>query len=673
MVQCSSLGLRVSRAGSSVSSACAVSNWHDIAANIGTRNTRRTRTECSPVPEGNVSSNESSVRKTPIDIKNQPTRDFAYNRLGFSDSWFLDQIRGLCKLCLCKLCVFPAEWIPVNFRTSLYAALVVHLVVGSLISWCQTDQGNADFVAYATVAHRVIESPVASVTGSWSPLFSWLMVPMIQCGIGDLIAGRMILMVSGLLYLWAVHRLAVGFFPPDEPVNRSLIDALMVCATIQSVWFATYLLDPDLLAAAILFCYLSLIRDERTATDSGRACVAGMTAGLAYLAKAYMLPFCVAQFVVFAMINWSRGWRCGHAPQPTPRLGPLICLIAGLGIVAGPWMAVLTVKYDRLTFTNAGRANHANVGPDNFGNDPLWHPPLTPDYIMEPVLATDWSPLSSVRNLQHQVRLIAHNSRNCAGLIPAWLTLFGSTVVLSVCGRNTFRQFRPHAWWSVITAALYCSGYVLVNLETRYIVPVVAPLLCIGSGVLLRDLMRGAIRSTARMDAGDPALWIRLLFNARVAAILPALVVTAYGSIDIYSVACVAAQHPQSESMTRYRTIARELQRAGCAGFRSASNRYHDGLYLAYASGDVATYLGEPTAVTPQELATELTTSGVTVYLNWISPSTSDGGVSHPPRTIGSDPCWKLAQTIEDPSLGSAAVEVYIRSRDTAGSNRPLY
>ena len=66
----------------------------------------------------------------------------------------------------------------------------------------------ADFVAYATIAHRSVESPVTSVTGSWSPLFSWLMVPFLQIGVDGLIAGRIILLLSGMIYIWAIHRIA---------------------------------------------------------------------------------------------------------------------------------------------------------------------------------------------------------------------------------------------------------------------------------------------------------------------------------------------------------------------------------------------------------------------------------------------------------------------------------
>ena len=170
--------------------------------------------------------------------------------------------------------------------------------------------------------------------------------------------------------------------------------ALIMCATIQAIWFSTYLLDPDLLASAVLFCYFRLILDQRTASDCRRSFMAGVLSGVAYLAKAYMLPFCVAQLAAAQLAARMFRLQGSTSAQSALRFRPLISLIVGLAIAAGPWVSALNHKYGRLTFTNAGRANHANVGPDNFANDPLWHPPLTPDYIIEPVMATDWSPFA---------------------------------------------------------------------------------------------------------------------------------------------------------------------------------------------------------------------------------------------------------------------------------------
>lgn len=161
-------------------------------------------------------------------------------------------------------------------HAGLRASLAVFIVVATVISVLQADYINADFVAYSTVASRVMQAPSTSVTGSWSPLFSWLIVPLLECGLQDMIAGRLILLVSGLFYIAAIHRLAIKFFPPDVLFNRLVMRALMACAAVQAVWFSTYLLNPDLLACAFIFWYFVVVLDERTSRSSARSFLGGV-------------------------------------------------------------------------------------------------------------------------------------------------------------------------------------------------------------------------------------------------------------------------------------------------------------------------------------------------------------------------------------------------------------
>ncbi|MBS0206594.1 MAG: hypothetical protein JSS49_27265 [Planctomycetes bacterium] len=492
-------------------------------------------------------------------------------------------------------------------------SLAVFAGSAALISVRQADYVNADFVAYSTVAHRVIGSPANSVTGSWSPLFSWLMVPLLTIGIQDLIAGRIILLISGLFYIGAVHRLAVKFFSPETVFNRLLIHALMTCATVQAIWFATYLLNPDLLASAVIFWYFVIVLEERTATHMRWSFLAGIFLGMAYLSKAYMLPFGLAQLVMMTASNLAFHRRLESPPQRMLQLTSFVSLIVGLGIVAGPWIAILSHKYDRLTFTNAGRANHANVGPRSFGQDPLWHPPLTRDYILEPVIAEEWSPFSSFENLRHQCRVILHNLTNCIGLIPGWLALSGLAFCLWFRHKQTASQHHrlQIAWWGLLTTAVYCSGYLMVNLETRYIVPVAAPLLCLSAAgfisVVAHESKLFGILDVAKSVRGE---W-RLAATA-------ILVVMGFAAVDLYSIACVAIFHPQSTCMKQFRDIARQLDDAGIKDRLSASNRWHDGLYIAYARGNVSNYLGTPQASNPTDIADELLSSGVSLNYLWL-------------------------------------------------------
>ena len=540
----------------------------------------------------------------------------------------------------------------VKIHAGLRAPLAVFVVFAGLISICQADYINADFVAYSTVAHRAMEWSATSVTGSWSPLFSWLMIPLLALGIPDLIAGRIVLLVSGPFYIVAVHRLARKFFPPETCINRLMIQALMTCATVQAIWFSTYLLNPDLLASAIIFWYFVAVVDGKTARNPQRSFLAGMILGMAYLAKAYMLPFGIAQLIVSTASNLVFTRKRDASVQPTLGLTSFVSLMVGLGIVAGPWIMILTQKYDRLTFTNAGRANHANVGPAGFGKDLLWHPPLTQDYILEPVIAQEWSPFASFDNFGHQVRVVLHNTANCIGLIPTWLALAG----LAFAGwLARWRQIGSHpgtslAVWAVLTAAVYCSGYLTVNLETRYIVPIVAPLLCLFAAGIVSAMTSEPTRISALQWIRDAS---RSAGDERRRSIAIVSVVIGFAVVDIYSIVCVAVFHPQSSNMAKFRAIARQLDAEGIADQLNASDRYHDGLFIAYARGNVSNYLGSPQATEQSDLAKELISKGVHLSFHWDSDRSQTN--SH---IAG---IWNRRLKIVDRSLSAPMIEVYIR------------
>ncbi len=349
--------------------------------------------------------------------------------------------------------------------------------------------------------------------------------------------------------------------------------------------------------------------------------------------------------------------------QQSQRLLPVISTAVGLAIIVGSWAGVLTAKYGHLTFTNAGRANHANVSPDNFGHDPLWHPPLTPDYIMEPVMATPWSPFASVRNFWHQMRLILHNSSNCIGLIPGWFALFFLALGWRLFRYSAAAESQTQVtWWVALTVAIYCSGYLIVNLETRYVVPVLAPLLCLGAGVMIREVIREQFVRSQDQDLEAQ----RFAVTKRMVSIMPVAAIVLFGAVDIYSIGCVAVRHPQTEPMARYRFVAQQLQATGCAHQPMASSRYHDGLYVAYANGSVPQFFGEPQSTTPAELNEEMNSSGVVVFLRW---SHDHSVVDHQPTLEQGPRSWKHVTTIRGAPLESQIVDVFLKR----GTHSPQY
>ena len=180
-------------------------------------------------------------------------------------------------------------------------------------------------------------------------------------------------------------------------------------------------------------------------------------------------------------------------------------------MVAGPWVAVLTSHYGKLTPSTAGSANHANMSPTAYGNDPLWNPGLVADFIADPRLRARLVAAGGRRHFLHQLKVIAyqpqqlHQLRGPVARVGRGLRGGPQRQSASPIGTGRFQRRFPGLWWCVITVLLYCGGYSFINLESRYIVPVITPLLCLGAMLIVP----GTAHSTEDRFGWESTRWRR--------------------------------------------------------------------------------------------------------------------------------------------------------------------
>jgi hypothetical protein len=535
-------------------------------------------------------------------------------------------------------------------------ALLAYGLGASALAFCQWNYLNADFVAYATVARRLLAHPADSVTGYWSPLYSWLMAPLLAVGLGDVVAGRLVLLTAGTGYIAALYGLARRLAPADESLRRVFLAGVLFCAVLEAAVWANHLLDPDLLANALLFAYLGLLLDERFARHHWRAVAAGLCAGLAYLAKAYMLPFILAQLPLALLFLARRGVCSSSQPEGSlrasfrwrPWLSSVGWALLGLMLVAGPWIAVLSAHYGRLTFSTAGPANHANVGPSCFRLDPLWNPPLQADFIFDPHFGPDWSPFQSQHHFWHQLYLIYFNTRNGLGHLAGWLLMLaaGGGWLWRLRRRSSKVELggamRRVIGFLALTAGVYWSGYAMVNLEARYVVPTIAPLCCLAGLVCLcAALNAGGRLAGIAGKTGRPALCGLLLM-------LP------FSAQDLGRVFDIAFKHSQSSPLAANQSVADDLRRAGLLAQPFAASNWHGGLNIAYAGHALPLYLGRPLAGEPDGRAEELRAARARAYVQFLGASDADA----PPPLPGS---WQRVLSLARPN--HQRVEVYTPAR----------
>src|SRR4051812_1334436 len=88
-----------------------------------------------------------------------------------------------------------------TFRTKqhLIWLLAAHLLVGLAALSTYSNQINPDGVAYITTARLYAEKQwFEAVNGLWSPMLSWLMLPLHPLPIDDLIVAHVVVLLSGL-------------------------------------------------------------------------------------------------------------------------------------------------------------------------------------------------------------------------------------------------------------------------------------------------------------------------------------------------------------------------------------------------------------------------------------------------------------------------------------------
>jgi hypothetical protein len=484
----------------------------------------------------------------------------------------------------------------------LAVALACYFVAAVGLSLAQADYINADFVAYAGVAHRLLLDPELSVTGYWSPLFSWLMAPLMALSVDDLVAGRVVLVASGFGYVLAVHWLGLRLTPSSG--GHFFRGGLLVCAVLQATLWSGSMLDPDLLANVFMFACLSQLFDPKSAERPLVCLAAGLLGGVGYLAKSYMLPFLVLVlpvwiwFALRARDPASSSHRASHLVRDWLR-SCFWCAL-GLAIVAGPWIFVLSGHYGAVLFSTAGSANHANVGTQTFGSDFLWHPPLELHYIHNPHFGPDWSPLSSWGNCLHQLVLTGKNLLRMAGHLAGWIALvvFGAWHRARLVNKGKFSPLtardRRIVQLLLSSVVLYPIGYLLIDTERRYVMPSMIPFLGI-AGLLL--LATGNTNLTSR--------------SVRLQVRMGVLFAICFGIQEVRLCIVAATRHGQMGPLTPFACIADAMKEAGVSELPFAASQWHAGMMIAYAASREDYYYGTPIAKTLPARDAELRAAGV--------------------------------------------------------------
>lgn len=332
---------------------------------------------------------------------------------------------------------------------------------------------NDDGISYFTIASEYENRNFfAAINGYWSPLFSWLMAPLLLFSssvLEDLIAARVLSIIIGLFTLIGVY-----FLSGNMDLNKKTRIATLLVMIPVILSFVFYLLTPDLLLTCCLVYYMSFIMDPKYFSKLKLGFFAGFAGALAFLSKSYVFVFFPVHFIL-SNIYYLKS-------RPVNRKNIYKNLFLGLivfFVIAGAWSSVISFKYEKPTFSTAGSYNYELYGPESHENPflsrGLIKPPNDqavsawedPSYIP----MKKWNPFESSLSFIHLVQNFFNNIKYFYGdILTGFSVLSWLIIILGIYLAYKTKDQSTKCKFIILigTIILYPIAYCLIFISVRY-------------------------------------------------------------------------------------------------------------------------------------------------------------------------------------------------------------
>jgi hypothetical protein len=414
---------------------------------------------------------------------------------------------------------FGASFSPRHQR-GVAAALAFQIVLLFLAASQNRDLLNTDAIAYLRIASYYAKGPShLMVSGYWGPLLSWITAPLLALDVSPLIAARIVMGFSAVVFWSGCLAVFIKFRLP--PIG-TLLGAWIVAAS--SVFWSVEYISPDLLVAGLVTLAISTMFSQDWVTGRVRPALTGVLWGLAYLAKAVAAPlaFLVSLGMATLWIITGTATARNMARSSAISLGVFVLLIS-------PWIIVLSFKYNGFTLSTSAKIAHAIAGPRDVER---YHPFGRMFHRPEPGRITSWedpslmpyrywSPFENTKYAAHQLTLIMGNLQTITRLLSDLDALsLGSLALLGclIIPKPRRQRLAEDRWrWSIIPAICLVAIYLpmpVQGMDTRYFYVLYPFLWIAGVGV--------ARWVTSQISRFSP--WVLALSLVAVSFALPAVV-----------------------------------------------------------------------------------------------------------------------------------------------------
>ena len=372
-------------------------------------------------------------------------------------------------------------------KRGLLAALGVYIICFALLYPFYQYIFDDDGVGYLMITKRLAAGDFYNgINGFWSPLHSWLVVPLYKAGLSEFLAFRISNGLIGAGILIVVYRLCKKTALPENIITATLWVCIPV---ILSLAFKD--LAADILVCLLLLIYTDIVSEKDFFESPGKNILAGITGCLCYLAKTYAFPFFMIHFAAVQFILFK---RCYLANKKKLFVRNLLLGIASCILLAIPWLIMLQDRYDTFTFGFSGRHNYMLALFPGYSSveelvavppEPLVSFWENPYYLPAP--KDPYPSLLSFDVLIVQIRVFLNSfmvALNCFHNLS-----FLSTAIILILGIYVLKRKDNTLTIFLLTITLLPLGYLLMHIETRFIWSNTFLLLVAGM-VLLNELFK---------------------------------------------------------------------------------------------------------------------------------------------------------------------------------------
>jgi hypothetical protein len=327
---------------------------------------------------------------------------------------------------------------------------------------------DRDTASYIAIAFKYQQGNFfGAVNGYWSPLYSWLLAPLLFSGADPDMLLSFINGVSSLIILYQLYKIA-SFFKLLFYLNI-LLQFSFALALAQ---YSFVNITPDLLNLVFLVIYLRLYLTKQLFQ---KPVITGLLGVLMYLSKYYTFGFFLAHICLVYFIEvFIQKNKTGRA---------FIKTITVFLLISSLWIICLTVKYNHFLLAYSGSYNHAitksGVIFHEWESNGLVPPAKNQLFPWEDIKQVynykDWSPFKNKKTFNTQVSIIKTNFKFFTGFLNA-NTRYGLYInffilLLLVIKNRSLKKITAEVNVQLMLMGLvYVSGYLLIILcNDRYI------------------------------------------------------------------------------------------------------------------------------------------------------------------------------------------------------------